>query len=65
VPSIRLEDGILTATDELEAVSQADATVIITDHVAVDYRLIVERAALVVDTRNALRGVVAANIIRL
>jgi UDP-N-acetyl-D-glucosamine dehydrogenase len=65
VPSIRLEDGILTATDELEAVSKADATVIVTDHATVDYKLIVERAALVIDTRNALRGVVAANIIRL
>jgi UDP-N-acetyl-D-glucosamine dehydrogenase len=65
VPSIRLEDGILTATDELGAVAQADATVIVTDHAKVDYRLIVERAALVIDTRNALRGVVAANIIRL
>jgi len=65
VPSIRLEDGILTATDELEAVGQADATVIVTDHANFDYRMIVERAPLVVDTRNALRGVAAENIIRL
>ena len=38
---------------------------IVTDHATVDCKLIVERAALVIDTRNALRGVVAANIIRL
>jgi UDP-N-acetyl-D-glucosamine dehydrogenase len=65
VPSIRMEDGILTATDELEGVTQADATVIVTDHAKVDYKLIVKRARLVVDTRNALRGMVAPNIIRL
>jgi UDP-N-acetyl-D-glucosamine dehydrogenase len=65
VPSIRMDDGILTSADELGSVAQADATVIVTDHSKVDYTRIVERAALVIDTRNALRGVVAANIIRL
>ena len=65
VASIRMDDGILTATDEAEAVGLADATVIVTDHSGVDYTSIVERAALVLDTRNALRGVKAANVIRL
>jgi UDP-N-acetyl-D-glucosamine dehydrogenase len=65
VPSIRLEDGILTATDELEAVAHADATVIVTDHAKVDYAPIIERAALIIDTRNALRGIAASNVIRL
>jgi UDP-N-acetyl-D-glucosamine dehydrogenase len=46
-------------------VEQADATVIVTDHANIDYRLMVDRAALIIDTRNALRGVVAPNIIRL
>jgi UDP-N-acetyl-D-mannosaminuronate dehydrogenase len=39
--------------------------VVITDHRAFDYALIVERAQLLVDTRNALRGMTSANIIRL
>ena len=65
VPSIRLEDGILTTTDALEAAAAADATVIVTDHAQVDYASIISRAALIVDTRNALRGFNAANIIRL
>src|SRR4051794_21034735 len=65
VPSIRLEDSILTETDALEASAQADATVIVTDHANLDYKLIASQSALIVDTRNALRGVVAANIIRL
>jgi len=65
VPSIRIEEGTLTSTDALEAAGEADAIVIVTDHGQVDYAPIVERAALIVDTRNALRGFKAANVIRL
>ena len=65
VPSIRIEDGTMTSTDVMEAVGQADATVIVTDHAHVDYKPIIERAALIIDTRNALRGCNARNIIRL
>jgi UDP-N-acetyl-D-glucosamine dehydrogenase len=39
--------------------------VIVTDHSAFDYRKIVERAALIVDTRNALKGVNSPKIVRL
>jgi UDP-N-acetyl-D-glucosamine dehydrogenase len=38
-----------------------DAVVIVTDHSAVDYRLIVEASALVIDTRNATRSVAAGS----
>jgi UDP-N-acetyl-D-glucosamine dehydrogenase len=34
-----------------------DAVVIITDHTAYDYAWIVKNAPLVVDTRNATRGI--------
>ena len=37
-----------------EALTGADAVVIITDHSAVDYQRLVDKASLVVDTRNAL-----------
>jgi len=40
--------------DELKA---ADCVVILTDHAAVDYARVVQRAELVVDTRNATRDV--------
>ena len=36
----------------------ADAVVIVTDHRSVDYQLVVDHASLVVDARNATRGVV-------
>jgi len=65
VPSIRIEEGILTATDVFPAVAQADVTVIVTDHAQVDYAPIVEKAPLIVDTRNALRNFAASNVIRL
>ncbi|MFN2576650.1 MAG: nucleotide sugar dehydrogenase [Pyrinomonadaceae bacterium] len=52
-----------------EEINAADCVVIVTNHSGVDYRRIVNLAALVVDTRNALNGDVrkgsAARIIRL
>ena len=39
-----------------EAVSEADCVVIVTDHRKVDYAWLIERAKLVVDTRNTTRG---------
>lgn len=47
-----------------EIISQYDVILIVTDHDAVDYRLIAERAKLVVDTRNACAraGVTGQNI---
>jgi UDP-N-acetyl-D-glucosamine dehydrogenase len=36
----------------------------VTDHSQYDYAKIVEEAKLVVDTRNATRGIDAANVVR-
>jgi len=40
-----------------EALERADAVLILTDHTDVDYQRVVQRAKLVIDTRNATRGV--------
>ncbi|MET0397511.1 MAG: nucleotide sugar dehydrogenase [Longimicrobiaceae bacterium] len=40
-----------------ELLEDADAVVVVTDHAGVDYRLVAERARLVVDTRGTMRGV--------
>jgi len=40
-----------------EELGKADAVVIVTDHTAVDYDLVVRNSRLVVDTRNATRAV--------
>jgi UDP-N-acetyl-D-glucosamine dehydrogenase len=65
VPSIRIEDEHLFAMEDPGAVGEADCTVIVTDHSNADYPGIVSRAKLIVDTRNALRGVSSEKIIRL
>jgi UDP-N-acetyl-D-glucosamine dehydrogenase len=64
VPQLRLEGLHLDAQPETAAAS-ADCVVIITDHAAFDYKGLAQNAKLIVDTRNALRGVKSANIVRL
>jgi len=39
--------------------------VIVTDHAVFDYPRLVERSQLIVDTRNALKGVNSTKIVRL
>jgi UDP-N-acetyl-D-glucosamine dehydrogenase len=59
-------DGIdLCAQPAAEAARAADCVVIITDHKAFDYAALVEQAALIVDTRNALKAFRADKIVRL
>jgi UDP-N-acetyl-D-glucosamine dehydrogenase len=55
VPRFR-EDGqeFRSITLTPEVVEAADCVVIVTDHSSVDYRMIKQRAKLVVDTRNAI-----------
>ena len=49
----------------MKASADADCVVIVTDHKSFDYTRIVERAKLIVDTRNALKGIRSAKIVRL
>ena len=48
----------------LDKIPEFDCVVIVTDHSQYDYRRIVAGAKLVVDTRNATRGIEAENIVR-
>ena len=48
----------------LENLDQFDAVVIVTDHSSYDYRAIVDQAQLVVDTRNATKGIDSPKIVR-
>jgi len=47
----------------LENLGQYDAVLIVTDHTSYDYRRIVAEAQIVVDTRNATKGITASNIV--
>jgi UDP-N-acetyl-D-glucosamine dehydrogenase len=48
----------------LDDLGQFDAVVIVTDHTTYDYRAIVEQSQLVVDTRNATKGIESPKIVR-
>jgi UDP-N-acetyl-D-glucosamine dehydrogenase len=58
-------DGVSLAAQAEESAAAADCVVIVTDHSAFDYKALVARAALIVDTRNALKGVASPKIVRL
>jgi len=48
----------------LENLEQFDAVVIVTDHTSYDYPAIVQHSQLVVDTRNATKGIQSPKIVR-
>ncbi|GAC1578051.1 MAG: nucleotide sugar dehydrogenase [Candidatus Elarobacter sp.] len=59
VPSVRWWDGSRRSSVPLDATAlcAADCAAIITDHLGIDWELVVGRAPLVIDTRNATRTV--------
>lgn len=65
VPTLEHEGIDLNSIDAVPAVEKADAVVIITDHTNVPYADLVKRSKLVLDARNATRGIEANNIVRL
>jgi UDP-N-acetyl-D-glucosamine dehydrogenase len=65
VPALRLDSLDLAAEEPVAAAAAADCVVIVTDHSGAPYREIVEKAALIVDTRNALKSYNSPKIVRL
>lgn len=63
IPSLEHEN--LPFECEKGLFSRADCTVIVTDHRSFDYRDIVAKSQLVVDTRNACKGIESEKIVRL
>ncbi|UCF29500.1 MAG: nucleotide sugar dehydrogenase [Chloroflexota bacterium] len=58
IPTIAHDDWMLESVDDIEeGVSKADCVVIVTDHSTYNYEDILNKATLVVDTRNALGNV--------
>jgi UDP-N-acetyl-D-glucosamine dehydrogenase len=59
IPTFR-EDGHIRkgVTLSPEEITKADAVVIVTDHKSIDYQLLMDHAALIVDSRNATAGLV-------
>ena len=66
IPALRIDNGAQFCAESLEpAIAVADVDVIITDHTSFDYERVVERAQVIVDTRNALKHFKTASIIRI
>ena len=65
VPTLRLDGHSLTSADLDENAAIADCVVIVTDHKAFDYSALVDRARLIIDTRNALKSHASPKVIRL
>jgi len=65
VPSVRIDGDLCFSADLSSSLHRADCVIIITDHSSVDYAAVVNEASLIVDTRNALRGIVSQKIVRL
>ncbi len=59
----RKYDLNMTSTP-LSDIENFDCVLIVTDHSTYDYKDIVKRSKLVVDTRNATRGITAENLVR-
>jgi UDP-N-acetyl-D-glucosamine dehydrogenase len=62
---IRINDSVLESQEMLPAVEAADCVVVVTDHSGIDYKTVIERAKLILDTRNALKGFKSDKIVRL
>ena len=65
VPKLQHGEIDLCSVPEEQAGQGIDCAVICTNHSAFDYPAIVTRYPLVVDTRNALKGIEAAHVFRL
>ena len=65
VPGLKLDGVDLASQDPLSSASSADCVVIITDHSDFDYKGLLEASRLIVDTRNAMKGLQSEKIVRL
>jgi UDP-N-acetyl-D-glucosamine dehydrogenase len=65
VASLALDDITMHSVDLLPAVREADVVVIVTDHSSYPYREIVENARLILDTRNATKGIASPKVLKI
>ena len=67
VPLLRADGAVPECRRSIRmiAAGEADCVVIVTDHHKVDYACLVEKAKLIFDTRNALKGHRSDKIVRL
>ena len=66
VPRFELDGKSYTSTESLLAsVRKADLVVIVTDHSDFPYKDVVEAASVLLDTRNATKGITSPKILKI
>lgn len=65
VPRMEFEGKSMESVDLLAGAAEADCVVIITDHRDFPYAEVLQTAGLIVDTRNALKGMQSEKIVKL
>jgi len=65
IPKVRVDGGVEMESMDEGVRREADCVVIITNHAKFDYEALVQEARLIVDTRNALKGIKSEKIVRL
>jgi UDP-N-acetyl-D-glucosamine dehydrogenase len=65
VPEVQLDSTTLQSEDLMPAIARADCVVIVTDHTGIKYADVVEAATVVVDTRNATKGIRSPKILKI
>jgi hypothetical protein len=65
VPELQLNGTTLRSEELMAGVRSADVTVIVTDHTCYPYAEIVQNANVVVDTRNATKGIASEKILKI
>lgn len=65
IPSLRWEPGNMQSIKNLDNIKKYDAVVIVTNHSTIDYASLVKNSNVVIDSRNATKGMKNPNIVRL
>lgn len=65
VPVLKLDGHSILAQDLMTSAREADCVVIITDHTSFDYPALLDASKLIVDTRNAMKGLSSPKIVLL
>jgi len=65
VPKLRLDSTTLISINLDQGLHDADCAVIVTNHSSLDYQKVVDASKVVLDTRNATKGIKSPKIIRL
>jgi UDP-N-acetyl-D-glucosamine dehydrogenase len=65
VPTLRIDGNSWTSQDIDATSAAADCTVVVTNHKSFDYVKLEKNAQLIVDTRNAMKGIRSPKVIRL